>query len=265
MVQEAEKSGSAALIHGIPQPQSVRAVFFDCGYTLLSPHPSVPDIVLSVCAERGLPITRDCLEAHLPAAEAHLRGLVRANPTTWSDDATITATWTSYFTKLLRPCLEVDAAELAAAAHRAQEVFDHSSSYALFPDVLPVLQALRERGLTLGVISDWGIGLGLILRHLNLVHYFAFAVISASLRMAKPDPGLFETALRRADAIPDYAVHIGDSYVLDVLGARAAGITPVLLDRPGKVDPAAMDCLVVRDLYGLLDALEVPRPAPALP
>ncbi len=253
------------MIRDIPQPQSVRAVFFDAGYTLLSPHPSVPDIVLAVCAERGLPITRDCLERHQPAAEAHLRGLVRANPHTWSDDATITATWTSYFTELLRPCLEGDAAALAATARRAQEVFDDASSYALYPDVRPVLKTLRERGLTLGVISDWGIGLALILRHLDLVHYFDFAVISASLRMAKPNPGLFETALRRADAIPDYAVHIGDSYVLDVLGARAASITPVLLDRPGKLDPAVMDCLVVRDLYGLLDALDVPRPAPALP
>jgi HAD superfamily hydrolase (TIGR01549 family) len=252
-------------IAGIAQPQAIRAVFFDVGYTLLSPHPSVPDIVSAVCAERGHPITRERLDRHLPRAEAHLRGLARANPATWSDDATITATWNSYFTELLRPCLDVDAAELAATARRAQQVFDDASSYALFPDVLPVLDALKRRALTLGVISDWGIGLGLILRHLDLVPYFEFAVISASLRMAKPDPGLFETALRRADAIADYAVHIGDSYVLDVLGARAAGITPILLDRPGKLDPSTIDCLVVRDLYGLLDALAVPRPAQALP
>ncbi len=249
------------MIQTVGQPQAVRAVFFDAGYTLLSPHPSVPDIVLAVCAERGLPITRECLDRHLPAAEAHLRGLVRANPITWSDNATIGSTWTSYFTELLRPCLRVDAAELAAAARHAQRVFDDASSYALFPDVFPVLTILRERGLTLGVISDWGIGLGLILRHLDLVRFFDFAVVSASLRMAKPNPGLFETALRRADAIPDYAVHIGDSYILDVLGARAAGITPILLDRSGKVDPGAMDCVVVRDLYGVLDALDIPRPA----
>jgi HAD superfamily hydrolase (TIGR01549 family) len=248
------------VIRGVAQPQAVRAVFFDAGYTLLSPHPSVPDIVLGVCAERGLPISRECLDEHLPEAEAHLRGLVRANPTTWSDDATITATWTSYFTELLRPCLQVDTAEVAATARHAQRVFDDASSYALFPDVLPVLGALKRRDLTLGIISDWGIGLGLILRHLDLVRYFDFAVISASVRMAKPNPALFETALRRADAIPDYAVHIGDSYVLDVLGARAAGITPILLDRASTLDPAVLDCLVVSDLYGLLDALEVPRP-----
>jgi FMN phosphatase YigB (HAD superfamily) len=111
----------------------------------------------------------------------------------------------------------------------------------------------------LGIISDWGVGLGLILRHHGLIRYFDFAVISAAVRRAKPDPELFQTALRRADAIPDYAVHIGDSYVLDVLGARAAGITPVLIDRAGRLDPAQIDCLVVRDLFGLLDALEVPH------
>ncbi len=49
--------------------------------------------------------------------------------------------------------------------------------------------------------------------------------------------------------------------MLDVLGARAAGITPVLLDREQRQDKRTLDCLVVSDLYGLLDLLEVPRPA----
>ena len=245
----------------LPYPQSIRAVFFDVGYTLLAPHPSVVEIVTLYCAEHHLPVERACVEAHLPEAEAELRRLVRDDPFTWSDEHAITAVWLAYFTALLRPCLpEAGGDELARHVLGLQQIFDGATSYALYPDVVPVLKTLTARNLTLGVISDWGIGLGLILRHHDLVQYFSFAVISAALRRAKPDPDLFATALRRADAIPDYALHIGDSYPLDVLGARAAGITPVLLDRNGRVDPAAMDCLVVRDLYGLLDALEIPRP-----
>lgn len=245
----------------LPYPQSIRAVFFDAGYTLLAPHPSVVDIVAIYCAEHDLPVVRTCIEQHLPEAEAELRRLVRNDPFTWSDEQAITAIWLAYFTVLLRPCLPgASADELAHHAQGLQRIFDGAASYALYPDVVPVLETLSARNLTLGVISDWGIGLGLILRHHDLVQYFSFAVISAALRRAKPDPELFATALRRADAIPDYALHIGDSYPLDVLGSRAAGITPVLLDRNGRVDPAAMDCLVVRDLYGLLDALEISRP-----
>ena len=245
----------------IDYPQSVRAVFFDVGNTLLSPHPSVVEIVRDVCERRGTLVTEDCLREHAPRAEATLRHSAKANPHTWSDEQAIQSIWKAFFTEMLRHCLSgATPREIEECARECQLVFDSAGSYALYADVAPVLDALHAQGLTLGVISDWGIGLGLILRHHDLVRYFDFAVVSAAVRLAKPDPALFETALRRADAIPDYALHIGDSYVLDVLGARAAGITPVLLDRTGTVDPEVIDCVVARDLYGLLDLLEIPRP-----
>ncbi|MBF6591467.1 MAG: HAD-IA family hydrolase [Ktedonobacterales bacterium] len=249
----------------LAQPQAIRAIFFDVGFTLLAPHPSVVDIVLDVCARRGTPVTRAEVTRALPPAEAFLRRTTRADPWTWGDEAAIAAIWDGYFKTLLRPCLHGASEEgLAACAGDVRIVFDQASSYALYPDVVPALGALKAqtaRHLVMGVISDWGVGLGLILRHHDLVRYFDFAVISAQLRRAKPDPALFATALRRADAIGDYAVHIGDSYPLDVLGARAAGITPILLDRRRALDPAALDCLVAHDLYDVLDLLEVPRPA----
>jgi putative hydrolase of the HAD superfamily len=248
----------------LANPQAIRAVFFDVGYTMLAPHPSIEDIVSAACAEHGTPVDRACLEQQLPHAEATLRSLVRDNPWTWSDDGAIEQVWRSYFTDLLTPCLAaLSPDELATCAEEVRIVFEQASSYALFPDVLPVLETLHNHEITLGIISDWGISLGLILRHHDLIHYFDFAVASAAVRLAKPDPQLFQTALRRADAIPDYALHIGDSYTLDVLGARAAGITPVLLDRAGRYDPAQLDCLVVHDLYELLDALAIPRPEQA--
>lgn len=240
-------------------PQSIRAVFFDAGYTLLAPHPSIADIVVAACAARGLSVDRAAIDAAFPHAEATLRRLARANPHTWSDEAEIERMWVSYFTELLRPALsDASAGEVHDAAHVVEDAFNEATSYALYPDVIPALEALKARELTLGVISDWGVGLGLVLRHHDLVQYFDFAVISAAVRRAKPDPELFQTALRRADAIPDYALHIGDSYVLDVLGARATGITPILIDRAGRHDPADLDCLLVRDLYGLLTLLDIP-------
>ena len=127
---------------------------------------------------------------------------------------------------------------LESCVQETVRAFDDAGNYALYPDVLPCLHALHERGLTLGVISDWGVSLSLILRHYDLIAFFDFAVISAQARRAKPDPQLFQTALERADAIPDYTLHIGDSYVLDVLGARRVGITPILLDRRRVHDPA---------------------------
>ncbi|HEV8190423.1 MAG TPA: HAD-IA family hydrolase [Ktedonobacterales bacterium] len=246
---------------GLAQPQAVRAVFFDAGYTLLAPHPSVIELVRRVCERRGTPIDVACLQQQFDAAEQHLRRATKAQPWTWSDEETINRVWSGYFHELLRPCLRVDEQTLDTCARDLVSDFDAASSYALYPDVLPVLGALQAYGLTLGVISDWGMSLALILQHHDLTRYFAFAVISAQIRRAKPDPELFLTALRRADAIPDYALHIGDSYVLDILGARAAGITPILLDRRGQHDPAHIDCIVVHDLLEMLDLLAIPRPA----
>lgn len=253
----------------LTNPQSIRAIFFDVGFTLLAPHPSVTEIARAACLSQGVEIDMNCLRQQQKRAEGHLRDASRAQPWTWSDENAINAIWTSYFTELLTPCLADQPERLEACVRATVRAFDDAGNYALYPDVLPCLRALHERDLTLGVISDWGVSLSLILRHHDLIPYFDFAVISAQSRRAKPDPQLFHTALERANAIPDYTLHIGDSYVLDVLGARSVGITPVLLDRRKLYDPAQLDCLVANSLYDLLDWLRIPRPpvasSPATP
>lgn len=238
------------------QPQAIQSVFFDAGYTLLAPHPSTIELVRMACADCGLPISVEDIERQLPNAEAEFQRHYQFDRQTWSDEANIQGIWRAYYAVLLEPLLRTLEPEQAEAVlTHVQEVWDRAESYALYPDVLPALKALRAAGKNMGIISDWGIGLGLILRHHDLVQYFDFAVISAAVRHAKPDPALYQTALERANAVPDYTIHVGDSYTLDVLGARSVGITPILLDRKGRVDPNVLDCLVVRDLYHLLDLL----------
>lgn len=246
--------------HTIPHPQSIRTIFLDVGFTLLAPHPSVVEIAISVCASLGCAVDRERLTAALPEAETTLRAMAAADTALWSDERAIRRLWTAYFTVLLSAALPPDqACERERLVTAVVEAFEHASSYRLYPDVVPALKRLRWHGLQLGVISDWGIGLGLILRHHDLIDYFDFAAVSAAVRHSKPDPALFQTALARANAIPDYAVHVGDAYLLDVLGARAAGITPVLLDRERRYDAALLDCPVIYDLYGLLTLLEIPH------
>lgn len=248
----------------LPNPQAIRAVFFDVGFTLLAPHPSVTHIVETACHHQDIDIDMDCLRKQQKHAEEFLRRSSRAQPWTWSDEAAINEIWTNYFTEMLGPCLADQPDRLEPCVREIVSAFDDAGNYALYPDVLPCLKALHTHGLTLGVISDWGVSLSLILRHHDLIPFFDFAVISAQARRAKPDPQLFQTALERANAVPDYTLHIGDSYVLDVLGARSVGITPILLDRRRAHDPAQFDCLVATTLYDLLDWLQIPRPPEAI-
>ncbi len=62
-------------------------------------------------------------------------------------------------------------------------------------------------------------------------------VISEEVGVAKPDPAIFAIALERLGCDPRQAVMVGDSWKVDVLGARQAGIRPVWFNRFGSPCP----------------------------
>ena len=69
----------------------------------------------------------------------------------------------------------------------------------------------------------------------------------------KPDPRFFHLALDRVGASAASTVHVGDLFHVDVVGARAAGIRPVLLDVADLYQDA--DCERIRSLSALVDLL----------
>jgi putative hydrolase of the HAD superfamily len=68
-----------------------------------------------------------------------------------------------------------------------------------------------------------------------------------------PTRGIFRLALERLGEPAETAVHVGDLYHVDVAGARAAGVRPVLVDEAGLYEDA--DCPRVRSLAELADHL----------
>lgn len=122
--------------------------------------------------------------------------------------------------------------------------------FAPFPDAAPALDALRRRGARLVVVSNWDVSLHDALEATGLAGRLDGALSSAELGRAKPDPAIFEEALRRAGVQAGEAVHVGDSLEHDVAGARAAGIRPVLVARDGGPAPAGV--AVVRSLAELV-------------
>jgi putative hydrolase of the HAD superfamily len=104
--------------------------------------------------------------------------------------------------------------------------------FAAYPDAAPALRALRRGGARIVVLSNWDISLHDVLAEAGLDRLVDGVVCSALEGLAKPAPEIFEAALALAGVSADRAVHVGDSYAEDVLGARAAGIEPVLLVRP---------------------------------
>ncbi|MBA3823489.1 MAG: HAD family hydrolase [Ktedonobacterales bacterium] len=239
----------------LAHPQSIRTIFFDVGFTLLRPHPSLIEVVQGVAARAGFTIPLEDLRARYPVASQTITGSHHITGATWADNATITATWRTYFTALLAPSIP-DVERLDDCVTDALVEFDRHVTWQPYPDVLPALARLQAH-YTLGIISDWGIGLGQILRGHDLHQFFTVQIVSATSRRAKPDPALFAEALRRGDALGDYTVYVGDTYVQDILGARSVGIHPILIDRRARLDPQAVDCPVIHTLDDLLRLLEV--------
>jgi putative hydrolase of the HAD superfamily len=123
-----------------------------------------------------------------------------------------------------------------------------------YPEVPEVLGALRAAGLRLVVVSNWDVSLHEALARTGLTPLLDGAISSAEAGAAKPAPAIFARALALAgDIAPGAAVHVGDDAALDVAGACAAGIAPVLVLRDGAVSPDGIPTL--RDLRALPELL----------
>ena len=103
----------------------------------------------------------------------------------------------------------------------------------LYDDTIPTLQHLREAGFKLAIVSNWDTPLDPLTERLGIADYFDIIVAShdARVRSAKPDPHIFNYTLAAVGVSASEAVHVGDTYEADVVGARNVGIRPILIDR----------------------------------
>ena len=109
-------------------------------------------------------------------------------------------------------------------------------SITLAPNALDVLGALRSRK-TLGLVSNFEHPphIYLLLSRLGLVRLFDTVVISGDVGVEKPDPRIFELALRQVGLEPRETVYVGDT-AEDVQGALAAGMCPILIHRGEEIE-----------------------------
>jgi HAD superfamily hydrolase (TIGR01549 family) len=124
----------------------------------------------------------------------------------------------------------------------------------LFDGVAETLSGLRESGYVLAVVSNRDKPFHDYLREKDILRYLHFALAAGEVSSWKPDPEIFIRATQQADVCPGDAVYIGDNYYADIVGARRAGLIPVLFD-PAGVFPEA-DCTVIQTHAQIFDLLE---------
>lgn len=120
----------------------------------------------------------------------------------------------------------------------AEELFaDLYSHYArpdawtVFEDVPDALASLADRCRLL-VLSNFDRRLRGILTGLGLSRFFQAMIISSEVGASKPSRLIFEAAARAAGSLAHECLHVGDDELLDIRGARNAGLQTFHIQRP---------------------------------
>jgi putative hydrolase of the HAD superfamily len=205
----------------------IRAVFFDAGATLLYPDPPVEEVYARIFADDGSRFTPAALRDALTAVWIEIQrekpgdryGGVRGEPEFWRD-------------LLGRVRRMLDGGSLSGEAFaRLAQHFRDPDVWAVYPDVVPTLEALAGRGMPLAVVSNWDSYLPRLLELRGLSGYFRTVSVSAIEETGKPDAEIFRRTCARMSVAQAQALHVGDSLRDDFEGARAAGLHALLLDR----------------------------------
>jgi putative hydrolase of the HAD superfamily len=101
----------------------------------------------------------------------------------------------------------------------------------LHDDTAPALTALRARGYLVGMVSNLEPFQRPWVKELELAPLFDEIVLSCEVGLLKPEPEIYQLAAKRLEVAPEECVFVGDGMFQELFGARAAGMTPVRIDR----------------------------------
>lgn len=212
-----------------------RAVFFDAGHTLLYAHPDLGSVYAEATATMGVRLAPERYAETFVPVFAETTKIYASTST--SSDAQDLAMWRDITRRIYDRLPALAGIPFDAWFERLYRRFGDPAVWKMYDDVETVLGELRRRGLTIGIISNWDTRLQAISDGLGLSRLVDFLVISAQAGVRKPDPRIFELALKKAGVRPEEAIHVGDLPEEDAEGARRAGVRPVLIERKRRVTP----------------------------
>ena len=177
---------------------------------------------------RGARIDFAAARAMFAALDDEIPARVKKSPPLSLDERAGEIFWTTLFADgWARLALARD----DAAVQSFYQKFRRGEFNRLFDDTRPALDALKSRGLQLGVLSNFTANCEEVLQTLGIANYFSHIVVSALVHAEKPARAIFDHATRVAQCEPREIVLVGDSIHHDVDGARTAGWDAILLDR----------------------------------
>jgi putative hydrolase of the HAD superfamily len=201
----------------------VRAVVFDVDFTLAKPGPDLgPEGYERLGARYGLTLDPGAYDDARRAALADLK----RHPELDHDEEI----WIRFTQRIIEGMGGIG--DTYAAACEMEGAWAHAHHFELYDDAIPTLDALRGRGLKLGLLSNSARDLEEFVGHHRLT--VDAVLTSRSHGKTKPHETIFRRMLELLDVAAGEAVMVGDTIEDDVEGATAVGMRAVLVDREGR-------------------------------
>jgi HAD superfamily hydrolase (TIGR01549 family) len=221
---------------------SLRAVLFDVDFTLAKPGPELMPEGYVRCGElHGLSLEASRYDAARAAALVDLK----QHPELDHDEEI----WIA-FTERIVVGMGGTSPQSKDVAVELTNRWEHHENFELYEDVLPVLEALREEGLKIGLVSNSARDVHDFARHHALE--IDAGISSFYHGKTKPHASIFTAVLDLLDVEPGDAAMVGDTFDDDIAGALAIGMRAVLVDRLGLHEDYEPR---IDDLYALPAAL----------
>lgn len=190
----------------------IRAVIFDMYETLITHYHGQSDVYFSanVAADSGVPVEK---------FRPRWRGLD-------GDRTTGKYTLEETLALIMRENHCYSSERIRMITQKRKE-FARSCFQNLHPEIIPMLTALRERGILVALISNCFSEEAEVIRESILFPYFDEVCLSYELGVKKPDAKIYEHCMHALGVLPEECVYVGDGGSQELEAARKVGMTAV--------------------------------------
>jgi putative hydrolase of the HAD superfamily len=207
----------------------IKAVCFDFFNTLSYYHPNREETYQKACADIGVNVEQKNIFKSLLVADVYWREKHRQKPFKQRNKLSQFFLFTNYVHRMINGAgVSISWIQAIRIVIKLIKV---KWDFAVFEDAIPVMNALRKKGLVVGIVSNADQSYDVIFKALGLSDAADFTVTSFEAGCEKPEPGIFLLALKKTNARPEEVLFVGDQYSVDVVGARNVGMKPLMLDR----------------------------------
>jgi len=238
------------------QPNGIKGIFFDFDGTLRHSIPSGGEVFTDYVITLGLHVNEEARLRALRWEHLYWASSVDLRDDLLAHSFDTENFWVEYSRRRL---IALGASPQWAREFAAKTSLHMGEFYkpeSIIPDdVRRALPQLKEAGYILGIISNRDKPYRDELQEHGIDEFFDFALAAGEVNIFKPEPGVFEYALQLVKLSPKEAIYVGDNYYADVVGARRAGLRPILYDPIGIFpDP---DCETIKSFDELNSIIKV--------